>query len=74
MPPEPDLIRALTQLRQNGPLAQRLAEAAIDRGYAEPLDLALHEEFSRLPEVFRSEDARLRLAAGINGRAQFVGR
>jgi enoyl-CoA hydratase/3-hydroxyacyl-CoA dehydrogenase len=74
MPTDAPSIRAIVQLRAAAPRALRLAEAAIDRGIELPLEAGLDEEYGRLPEVFRTEDALAGLKAVGRAKPAFAGR
>jgi enoyl-CoA hydratase/3-hydroxyacyl-CoA dehydrogenase len=73
-PSEPELIRAMIQLRNNGPIALRLAERLIDEGLAMTLEEGIRQELSGLRQVFATEDALSGLLTFGKSRATFVDR
>jgi enoyl-CoA hydratase/3-hydroxyacyl-CoA dehydrogenase len=74
-PADPQQVRALVQLRGNAPVALRLAESVIDEGINLPLQAGLEVEFSRLAEVFATEDALVGIRSlGQAARPRFCGR
>lgn len=74
-PADPQQVRALVQLRGNAPVALWLAETVIDEGINLPLQAGLEVEFSRLAEVFATEDALIGIRSlGQAARPRFCGR
>jgi enoyl-CoA hydratase/carnithine racemase len=74
MPGDPQVVRALIQMRRKAPLALALAEQIIDRGLTMPLSEGLDLEFAHLAEIFATEDARVGLASVGGPAPQFAGR
>lgn len=74
MPSEAQSIRAVVQMRASAPRALRLAEAAIDRGIALPLEAGLDEEYAHLAEVFATADSLAGLKALGKSKPTFTGR
>lgn len=74
MPSEAQCVRAVVQMRAAAPRALQLAEAAIDRGTALPLEAGLDEEYVLQREVFATADALAGLKALGKSKPTFTGR
>lgn len=72
---DPGLAKAIEGLKKKAPLALKLANELVDEGLRVSLEEGLALELGRIPEIFKTDDAREGLAALLERRpAAFAGR